>query len=176
MREFLALFMKKMYQMADIIFGNQDNIFFRLNPKYMMKKYYYKLGQLAEFAIFNIGRGPECFHPLLVKALFNKDVLELNSIPEIGDLELKSVLEKIDRGIYDDLHNISICPTKDKDESKHLFTTSFTILKNFGAISQFKMVLKSINERFITDNYRIMQYFLQNKGNILTLRQLMDKL
>ena len=70
-----------------------------------------------------------------MKALFNKDVLELNSIPEIDDLELKSVLEKIDHGIYDDLH-MSICPSKDKDESKRLFKISFKILKHFGAINQ----------------------------------------
>ena len=37
------------------------------------------------------------------------------------------------------------------------------------------MGLKSINEKFVhTDHYKIMQYFLQNKGNILTLKQLMD--
>ena len=91
----------------------------------MMKKYYYKLGQLVGFAISNIGRGPECFYPFVMKALFNKDVLELNSIPQIDDLELKSVLGKMDHAIYDDLHNMSICPSKDKDESKRLFTISF---------------------------------------------------
>ena len=53
----------------------------QLNPKCMMKNYYYKLGQLTGFAIFNIGTDPEYFHSLVVKALFNKDVLELNSIP-----------------------------------------------------------------------------------------------
>ena len=37
------------------------------------------------------------------------------------------------------------------------------------------MGLKSIDEKFIhTDNYKIMQYFLQNKSNILTLKQLID--
>ena len=115
MREFLNLCMKKMHQIADMLFGDQDNIFFKLNPKSMVKNYHYKLGQLAGFAICNIGRGPECFHPLVVKALFNKDValfnkdvLELNSIPEIDDLELKSVLENIDHGIYDDLHDVNL--------------------------------------------------------------------
>ena len=69
---------------------------------------------------------------------------------------------------------MSICPSKDKDESKRLFSISFSILKHFGAINQFKMGLKSMNEKFVhTDNYKIMQYFLQNKGNILTLKQLM---
>ena len=68
-----------------MFFSNQGNIFFKLNPKCIVKNCYYKLGQLADFAICNIGRGPECFHPLVVKALFNKDVLELNSIPEIDD-------------------------------------------------------------------------------------------
>ena len=64
-----------------------------------------------------------------------------------------------------------ICLSKDKDESKRLFAISFIILKHFGAINQFKMGLKSINEKFIhTDNYKIMQYFLQNKGNVLTLK------
>ena len=70
---------------------------------------------------------------------------------------------------------MSICPSKDKDKSKRLFTISFTILKHFGAINQFKMGLKSINEKFVhRDHYKIMQYFLQNEGNILTLKQLMD--
>ena len=68
-----------------------------------------------------------------------------------------------------------ICPSKDKDESKRLFTISFTILKHFGAINQFKMGLKFINKKFVhADNYKIMQHFLQNKGNILTLKQFMD--
>ena len=83
------------------------------------------LGQLTGFAICNIGRGPECFHPLVVKALFNKDVLKLNSILEIDDSELKSVLENIDCGIYDNLHDMSVCPSEDKDESRHLFTIVF---------------------------------------------------
>ena len=36
-----------------------------------------KIGTISWF--YNVGRGPECFHPLVVKDLFNKDVLELNS-------------------------------------------------------------------------------------------------
>ena len=37
------------------------------------------------------------------------------------------------------------------------------------------MGLKSINKKLVhTDNYKIMQHFLQNKGNILTLKQFMD--
>ena len=134
----------------------------------MKKKFYYNLGD--DFAICNIGRGPECFHLLVVETFFNKNVLELNSILEIDDLELKSVLEKIDHGIYDDLNNMLICPSKDKDKSKLLFTISFTTHKHFGAINQFKMGLQSINERFvIKNNYKIMQHFLQNKDILFTL-------
>ena len=62
----------------------------------------------------------------------------------------KKKKKKIDPGIYDD---ISICPSKDKNESKRLFTISFKILKHFGEFNQFKMGLKSINEKFVhTDN------------------------
>ena len=39
--------MKKMHQIADLFFGNRDNIFLKINPKFMMKKSYYKLGHLA---------------------------------------------------------------------------------------------------------------------------------
>ena len=54
---------------------------------------------------------------------------------------------------------------------KALFTIIFTILKHFGTINQLKMELKSINEKFVhTDNYKIMQHFLQNKVNISTLK------
>ena len=58
-----------------------------------MKTYYRKLEQLVDFEIWNIGRRPKWFHPLVVKALFNKDVLELNSLPEIDNFKIKSVLE-----------------------------------------------------------------------------------
>ena len=72
-----------------------------------MKKNYYILGQLAGFAICNIGSGPELFHPFVVKALLSKDVFQSNSIPEIDHLERKSVSKKkkknIDHGIYDDI-------------------------------------------------------------------------
>ena len=59
-----------------------------------MKKNYYILGQLAGFAICNIRRGPEFFHPFVVKALLSKDVFQSNSIPEIDHLERKSVSKK----------------------------------------------------------------------------------
>ena len=103
-----------MHQIADMSFGKQNDVFFKLNLKCMMNKYYYILVQLAGIAICNIGKGPEWFHPLVVKALFNKDVLEENNIPEIHDLKLKSVSKnkkKIVHGIYDD---ISICLQKIK--------------------------------------------------------------
>ena len=83
-----------MHQIADMSFGNQDDVFFKLNLKCMMNKYHYILVQLAGIAICNIGKGPEWFHPLVAKALFNKDILEENSIPEIHDLKRKSVSKK----------------------------------------------------------------------------------
>ena len=76
---------EKMRQMADILYGNEDNIFFKLNLKFLFIRsltYYYKLGQLAGFTICNSGRGPDW------------NLLESNSIPEIDGLELKFVLEK----------------------------------------------------------------------------------
>ena len=145
MKGFLDLCMKNMQLIANMFFANQDDIFFKLSRKCKMKKNYYILGQLAGFAICNIGSGPELFHPFVVKALLSKDVFQSNSIPEIDHLERKSVSKKkkkIDHGIYDD---ISICPSKDKNESKRLFTISFKILKHFGEFNQFKMGLKSIN-------------------------------
>lgn len=59
----------------------------------MMKTYYCKLGQLADFEIWNTGRHTKWFHPLVVKVLFNKDVPELNSLPEIDNFKIKSVLQ-----------------------------------------------------------------------------------
>ena len=78
------------------------------------------------------------------RSALDRSIYHYYSIPEIDDLKLKSVLEKVDHGIYDDLHDMSICPLKYRDESKGLFTINFTILKNFGAINQFKMGLKSL--------------------------------
>ena len=94
MKGFLDLCMKNMQLIANMFFANQDDIFFKLSRKCKMKKNYYILGQLAGFAICNIGRGPEFFHQFVVKALFSKDVFQSNSIPEIDHLERKSVSKK----------------------------------------------------------------------------------
>ena len=78
---------------------------------------------------------------------FNQIVFQKLIIQNVNQFKKK---KKIDHGIYDD---ISICPSKDKNESKRLFTISFKILKHFGEFNQFKMGLKSINEKFVhTDN------------------------
>ena len=71
---------------------------------------------------------------------------------------------------------MSICPSKDKDESNKAFIHHwFYNTQAFCVINQYRMGLKYIDEKFVhTDNYKIMQYFLQNKGNILTLKRLMD--
>lgn len=139
--------MKKMHQIADLFFGNRDNIFLKINPKCMMKKSYYKLGQLAigsQLAILE--NVQNTFTHLWWRICFTN---KLNSIPEIDDLELKCVLEETDHDIYDDLHHMSNCLSKDKDESESLFTISFTVLNHFGAINQFKMGLKSTNKTFV---------------------------
>ena len=58
MREFLTLRVKKMHQIADMSFGDKDDVLFKLNLKCMMKKYYYMLVRLAGIAICSIGKGP----------------------------------------------------------------------------------------------------------------------
>ena len=41
-----------------------------------------QIGTISWYCNCNIGRGPKCFQSLVMTGLFNKDVLELNSIPE----------------------------------------------------------------------------------------------
>ena len=60
MRKFLTLWIKKMHQISDMFFGNQDNIFFKLNSKCMMKKYYYKLGLNLQYWTRSTMFSPTC--------------------------------------------------------------------------------------------------------------------
>ena len=73
--------------------------------------------------ILNIGRGPECFNQLIFK---------------IEDSKLEEKLKNIDQGNLSALYEVGICPTGNVNKNKRLFTISFIVLKNYGAIEQFK--------------------------------------
>ena len=71
MREFLTLFCRQFPDLPGLVFGDNNNVFFKMLPVSVQGKQYFMLGQLCALAIIKIGRGPECLNPSVVKCLFS---------------------------------------------------------------------------------------------------------
>ena len=54
---------------------------------------YYKLAQLSGVSILTNGRGPECLHPSIARAIFN---IEDDAVDEVADVALKFMISQIE--------------------------------------------------------------------------------
>ena len=70
--EFLTLCMRN-FSSHPVIYGTQNNVFFRNSPLDCLSKTYFTLEQLMALSIMKIGRGSECLNDIIVLNLFQKD-------------------------------------------------------------------------------------------------------
>ena len=104
---------------------------------------YQTIGQLIGASILINGRGPECFHPAFIRALFG--VKQPSLIEEINDGLIKEGLNLIDQGKYDVLYERDINPIgKDATELKRLFLLDALVYSKSSAIQQLKKGISSI--------------------------------
>ena len=137
-------------------------------PDRILKNHHNLLGQLVGLSILNNGRGSECFNKLIFQSIFK--ILHDEELPEIEDSELEEKLKNIDQGNLDALYDEGICPTGNVNENKSLLTISFIVLKNYGAIEQFKSGLENVDRPLtLKDNSDKMKCFLMPVHYQLTL-------
>ena len=74
----------------------------------------------------------------------------------------------------DALYEDGICPTSNVNKKKRLFTITFTVLKNYGAIEQFKCGLENVDQTLtLKENSDKMKCFLIPVHYQLTLEHLL---
>lgn len=70
LRDFLTLSMQLFSDNSSLLFGSKNVFAFKMNIEGLVQKSFYKLGQLTALSILLQSRGPECLHPVVVRALF----------------------------------------------------------------------------------------------------------
>ena len=158
LREFLTLAMKRFSSISGLLFGSNSSVCFKMVPESLVKKDYYKLGQLVGLSVLYTGRGPHCLNPAIVNEIYGqKQVSPLI----IEDAELMHKLDKIGNGHNDDLFDMNITPTENRKECEELFTFAHVLIRNAGAIQQFKDGIKSISPILISkESFEVMKTFL----------------
>ena len=69
-REFLTLCMRRFLDLGSMVFGSSKSLCFTAIAEAILADKYYKLGQITVLSILTTGRGPECLHPAIVRAIF----------------------------------------------------------------------------------------------------------
>ena len=125
-------------------FGGAEALCFKPSPSNIVITDYFKLGQIVGLSVIYIGRGPQCFHEAVVNSIYG---ITLDKEPPLVDvMELRSKIEDIDNGKFDDLFEHNINPyVADISEANRLFIRSYTILSRYAAIEQFSCGLASID-------------------------------
>ena len=106
LREVLVLCMRKLPFLGQLVLGEPTSLAFQLSREVILQKQFYKLGQLSAYSILLLGRGPECFHPAIVRALFRREQPLL--FKEIEDGFIKNNLNEICIGNFDRLMDLNI--------------------------------------------------------------------
>ena len=175
LREFLTICMQNIANAPNLFFGESTKLFFKATPESIMNKTYFLIGQLAALAIIKVGRGPECFHKMLVQSLY--EVSLDKELPKINDYELSEKLEKIENNDFDELFDYNINPSNGIEEAKRLFVISHLILNRYSAVEQFRAGMESIDDTLITArNYDVMKIFFLHHTDPLDIEKFLELL
>ena len=144
-REFLTLSMQRFGELSYLLIGEPGNFAFKQNPEALLQKKLFKLGQITALSILFHGRGPECLHPSIVRALFN--IGQPDVIEHINDAETETNLTKLEEGNIDCLLDLNINPgLKDLKELKRIYFIASIIHNNFSSIEKFSQGIRSVSK------------------------------
>ena len=92
------------------------------------------MGQLSAYSILLLGRGTECFHPVVVRALFRQE--QPLSLEELEDGFIKNNLNEIRIGNFDCLMDLNInFYGKTQEELLSLYLLSSIVHIKYHAIN-----------------------------------------
>ena len=139
--EFLTLYLRNISSLP-VVYGIQNNAFFRSSPLDCLSKTCFTLGQLTALSIIKIGRGPECLNDIIVLELFEENLPERLSTTCLQGFE-KSInqIYNTDYHIRLDLNIVSV---KDNAVNKRRFIVTRTLIEPASGIQEFKNRLLSI--------------------------------
>ena len=165
-REFLTLATSRLADAGNMFFGDKSRIGFTAFPEHVIKKHYFTMGQLCGVSILHLGRGPECFHPAIARAIY--DIKQPVEIEPFDDAMLEATLSEIENGNLVSLLEYNIVPAgRDKVDLKHLFVVSFLINNKFVAIDQFKKGMGSVSPSLVESCHFIpMRKYLEHVKDI----------
>ena len=158
--EFLTLCMRRFPDLGFMVFGSSKSLCSTANVKAVLADKYYKLGQITALSILSIGRGPECLHPAIVRAMFQ--VKQPEVIENIEDAFITHDLEEISKGNYDPLSdpNINIIGASVANLWRAFVLTKIVVMK-FSAIKQFTDGVSSLyNDLTNTTFYKVISTYL----------------
>ena len=89
-------------------------MFFTSIPDGIVEKQYYFLGQLCALSVVYIGQGPGCFHPAVVEYIFKSSLNYEIQKESVSNLELSSLINKIEQGDNSPLLDVNIIPEKNE--------------------------------------------------------------
>lgn len=145
LKEFLTLSMK-IFKECNLCFGNKECAL-RSSPDDPENRFY-KLGQITGLSILITGRGPECLHPAVVRAIF--DVDQPQEIEPIEDGLINERIDEIKNGLYEALYEQNINPSnKTTNELIRLFLISAIVNSHFFAIHKFRSGIISISPNIL---------------------------
>ena len=159
-REFLTLCMRRFPDLGFMVFGSSKSLCFTANAEAVLADKYYKLGQITALSILTIGRGPECLHPAIARAMFQLKQPEV--IENIEDTFITHDLEEISKGNYDPLFdaNISTIGASVADLQRTFVLTKIVLTK-FSAIKQFTDGISSLcNDLTSATFYQVISTYL----------------
>ena len=168
-REFLRLCMERFSDTGGF-FGSTSSLVPTAAPDKLQAKMYYILGQLSGVSILTIGRGPECIHPSVARAIFN---IEDENVEDVDDARLKYMLEQIEKGYVSSMLDQNIQPSKNAEENKKLMRKSYVLYQRYAAIAQLRQGINSISDKFLED-ICIIKFFVLQPPDKLTADQILS--
>eukprot|EP00111_Clytia_hemisphaerica_P000303 TCONS_00000779-protein len=158
-REFLTLAMKNL-SLSNLFIGEETCLGITCKTEAILDGWYHIIGQLIGASILINGRGPECFHDSLVRALF--DIEQPLLIEPIDDASIKNQISHINQGNYDTLYDYEINPSgKEKEELIRLYMIAVLVVSKSSAIEQLKGGICSISKNLLLkSNLQEMKNFL----------------
>ena len=158
-REFLLVAMESLPSLNAHFFGTDNSLFFTGSPQNVISNDYYFLGQLCAVSIVQIGRGPNCFNPALVKFLFT-GVLDIE-VTDIDDGQLYEGIKNIEKGDMSLLYDANIVPVSSEEQNITLYKQYYCLISRVAAIEQFKCGINSISSSFLASQCCVQRFFLK---------------
>ena len=143
-----------------MVFGDENQFFFKTSTVDVADKCYYQLGQLSPLSILTLGRGPHCFHDKLVDAIFSKNVEGV----KVKDASFLETMKQIDEDSFDPSFSAGNSPV-DIEKAKKLYAVHYAILSRYAAINESTGV-ESISKSIIENYQYFRAFFLTSNLNI----------